>query len=644
MALGATLTDGGCAFAVYVDPAPDGVTLWLVDSNGADVVNRVDLQPGADEGVWQADVPGVAHGQRYGYRIHRPDDPTGVGADDGPLLLDPYARAFAPTSSAQPRRLHSMVIAPTGPPDPCRRRPLADTVIYETHVKGITRLRADVNAAARGTFRGLASPTMTGYLRNLGVTAVELMPVHQFVSEQFLLDDGITDYWGYASVGFFAPHGAYSAAGPLGGQVAEFKAMVSALHQVGIEVILDVVFNHTGEGGPTAPPLSFRGLANGVYYWLDPAAPGKYVDVTGTGNTLDAKHPRVIDLIIDSLTYWVDEMGVDGFRFDEAGALAREEGGFEGGSSPFCRRVQAFADQYENLKLIAEPWDLSLDHGRLGGFPDGWREWNAEFRDGVPAFWNRSIGLKWPGGAGLGDWLTGSADVFTDRAPLASVNFAACHDGLTAADKVALAADMAFSSDLAINTEALETSIFDRRRRRQRNLIATVLVSQGVPMLLGGDELGRSQDGNGNAYDQDNPVSWYDWAESPAKVALQAFVTNAVKLRSDLAALRRPALLEPNDSAWYALEGQPMSQADWDDQTRHGVAFWIAGTGAGDPDVFVIMNADTTPSSFTFPSDRGGWQLRLDTSVATGTPAPGVYAPGESVAVPAETLLVATSH
>ncbi|MGH3181720.1 MAG: glycogen debranching protein GlgX, partial [Streptosporangiaceae bacterium] len=534
--LGAAPRDGGTNFAVASGVA-EGAEVCLFGENGAET--RVRL-PEYDDGVWHGFVPEIGSGQAYGFRVHGPYDAAkGLRCNPAKLLLDPYARAVrgevafgpevfdyewgnqdAPSSLDSAGHVPLSLITEPGfdwGGDAPLRRDYADTVIYEVHVKGFTMRHPDVPESLRGTYAGLAHEAVLGHLTDLGVTAVELLPVHQYVPDDFLLRRGLTNYWGYNTIGYFAPHSAYSAAvragDVIGGQVAEFKNMVRALHRAGLEVILDVVFNHTAEGGEGGPSLCFRGLDNTAYYRLNPGHPDQYYDTTGTGNSLNAGNPVALRLIMDSLRYWLTEMHVDGFRFDLATTLARQDGGFS--------RVSAFFDLVaqdpvvSQAKLIAEPWDVGqMDSYDLGEFPTLWREWNGRYRDSMRDFW-RSQKI------GLGEFATrfaGSSDLYGDdrRRPTASVNLITAHDGFTLADLVSYdskhneangesnrdGANDNRSWNSGAEGPTADPDVLALRAQRSRAMLTTLLLSFGVPMLLGGDELGRTQGGNNNAYCQ----------------------------------------------------------------------------------------------------------------------------------------------
>ncbi len=589
--LGAAPADGGTNFAVASGVA-DGVLLCLFDEAGGETrIPLVDY----DAGVWHGFVPGVGPGQRYGYRTTGPYDPgRGIRCNPAKLLLDPYARAttgpvrFGPEvlgyvegDPDRPSQLDSAGSVPRSlVVDPAfdwsdRRRPrhrYADTVVYEVHVKGFTMTHPGIPAELRGTYAGLGHDAALGHLTNLGVTAIELLPVHQNVPESFLPARGLTNYWGYNTVGFFAPHDGYSAAvraGRPGGQVTEFKAMVDALHGAGLEVILDVVFNHTAEANHLGPTLCFRGLDNPAYYHLVPGDQRFYVDTTGCGNTVNAGDPTALRLILDSLRYWLIEMRVDGFRFDLAPSLAREESGFD--------RVSAFFDLVAQdpvvctAKLFAEPWDVGqTDSYELGRFPPLWREWNGKYRDSMRDFWRSHGGL-------LGEFasrFTGSSDLFAGggRRPTASVNLITVHDGFTLNDLVSYdtkhneangesnrdGTDDNRSWNCGVEGATTDPDILALRARQRRALLATLFLSFGVPLLLGGDELGRTQQGNNNAYCQDNAITWFDW--SRVDQDLLAFTSRLIAFRRSHPVFRRRRFLagiEASQVRWYTPSGTP---------------------------------------------------------------------------------------
>jgi isoamylase len=657
--------DGGTNFAVASSVAEEA-EVCLFDAAGAET--RLKL-PDYDAGVWHGFVANVGPGQAYGFRVHGPYDAAkGLRCNPAKLLMDPYARAvrgevrFGPevfdydwADHDAPSSLDSAGHVPlslvTEPAfdwgdDAPLRRDYADTVIYEAHVKGFTMRHPDVPTELRGTYAGLGQEAVTGYLTRLGVTAVELLPVHQYVPDDFLLKRGLTNYWGYNTIGYFAPHAAYSAAvragDGAGGQIAEFKAMVKALHQAGLEVILDVVFNHTAEGGEGGPSLCFRGLDNTAYYRLNPGHPDQYYDTTGTGNSLDAGSPVALRLIMDSLRYWVTEMHVDGFRFDLAATLARQDGGFSSMSAFFDLVAQD--PVVSQAKLIAEPWDVGqMDSYNLGRFPSLWREWNGKYRDSMRDFW-RSQKI------GLGEFATrfaGSSDLYGGdgrdrRKPTASVNLITVHDGFTLVDLVSYdgkhneangesnrdGANDNRSWNSGAEGPSADPGVLALRAQRSRAMLATLLLSFGVPMLLGGDELGRSQHGNNNAYCQDNEISWLDW--SAVDTGLLSFTTSLVALRRSHPVFRRRRFLtgiEASELGWFTPAGTPMTQDCWDDGNALALGVYLDGSDAPDAgpdgqpmfddDFLVMVNGWWEPLEFTIPPDswtRPGlaWVTEID--------------------------------
>ena len=657
--LGATPAASGTNFAVTSSVA-DAVTLCLFDDAGTETqIPLVDY----DAGVWHGFIPGIGPGQAYGYRVFGPYDPSrGVLCNPAKLLLDPYARAisgevrfgpevlgYAAGDPGAPSTLDSAGHMPRGlvvdpefawADDRLPRRRYADTIIYEVHVKGFTMRHPGVPEHLRGTYAGLAHEAAVGYLVDLGVTAVELLPVHQNVPEAFLVQRGLTNYWGYNTIGYFAPHGGYSAAvraGRPGGQVDEFKAMVNALHTAGLEVLLDVVFNHTTEAGPEGPTLCFRGLDNPAYYRLQPGDPSRYVDSTGCGNSLNAGDPVALQLIMDSLRYWLTEMHVDGFRFDLAPTLGRQEGGFD--------QVSAFFDLVSQdpvtsrAKLIAEPWDVGQgDSYDLGRFPPLWREWNGKYRDSMRDFW-RSHQI------GIGEFATrfaGSADLYggARRRPTASVNLITVHDGFTLADLVAYNAkhneangesnrdgtDDNRSWNCGAEGPATDPDILELRGRQSRAMLTTLLLSFGVPLLLGGDERGRTQHGNNNAYCQDNDTTWFDWTVSDEE--LLAFTRRLIAFRKNHPVFRRRRYLAGAEAAelgWFTPAGAPMTTADWAEPAALSLAVYLDGsddpdraedgTPLVDDDFLVLFNAWWEPLDFIVPGVRDGqrWRAEIDT-------------------------------
>ncbi|MFI9201181.1 glycogen debranching protein GlgX [Streptomyces sp. NPDC053048] len=663
--LGAAWDGHGTNFAVHSSAGAYGgeVTLCLLDEDGHE--RRLPLFTDCD--VWHGYVPGTGPGQRYGFRATGPHAPErGLLFSPGTLLLDPYAKVLRPLG---PRRA-ACLVADTAfdwgddrPPDTHWSR----TVLYETHVKGITATHPEVPPALRGTYAGLAHPAVTGHLTGLGVTAVELMPVHHFLSEQSLLDRGLTNYWGYSTIGFFAPHAAYSASGDRGEQVTEFKRMVAALHTAGLEVILDVVYNHSAEGGPDDPALSLRGLGNEVYYRLDPADPSRYADTTGTRNTLDAGRPEVMRLVLDSLRYWVTEMHVDGFRFDLAAALARRYGSVDRLAAFFQLLFQD--PVLRRTKLIAEPWDVGApDSYQAGNFPAGWAEWNDRCRDTLRDFWRGR-----PAVADLARRITGSADLYAPgrRGPDASVNFVTCHDGKTLTDLVTYerkhndangennhdGTNDDHAANYGVEGPSDDPALVALRDRQRRNLLATLALSQGVTMLCGGDELGRTQLGNNNAYCQDNAVSWYDWSSAQAPFA--DFVRRALALQRDHPALRRRSFLtgsgSPADIAWFDRDGHPMTVERWQDPGTRFLGYLLSGnrtdplTPEGAPqrddDILVLLNAGPDPAGFTAPGRPDAvYRVVLDTASQDGAPAAGdTMRTGDLRTVPGRTVVVAVA-
>ena len=614
-ALGAVCDSAGISFAVFSSLA-EGVDLCLFDDGGAET--RVPLE--LDEGfIWRGRAEGVSPGVRYGFRVRGPYDPgSGARCNPAKLLLDPYARAISGAVrfdealggdndvDSAPFMPRSVVYASqfdwSG-----ERRPdtsLADSVIYELHVKGHTHLHPEVPAELRGTYRGLAHPAVTEHLRSLGVTAVELLPVHQFVHDRFLLARGLRNYWGYQSIGYFAPHNEYGCADDGGGQVEDFKAMVYGLHEAGLQVILDVVYNHTAEGAQDGPTLCFRGLDNVAYYRLEDDR-SSYVDDTGVGNTLDSHNPQTLRLIMDSLRYWVQEMHVDGFRFDLAVALGRGADAFDTHSA-FLEAVGQDPVLAE-VKLIAEPWDIGAGGYEVGDFPPGWSEWNGRYRDTARDFWRGTEST-------LGDFatrVTGSADLYGHgRRPTASVNIVTVHDGFTLADLVSYDAkhNEANGEDNRDGTDdnrswncGAEGPTDDRqinalRARQRRNLLATLMLSEGVPLLLGGDELGRTQQGNNNAYCQDSEISWTDWSLRGTDADLSTFVATLIGLRRRSPLLASGRFTTGGEIVWFAPDGQFMTPPDWQQPYARAVGLGNAQGRAG-----VLINAWWEPLQFTLP-------------------------------------------
>lgn len=653
--LGATVTPDGVNIAVFAGHA-ERVELCVFDG---DSETRYDL-PGLTRGVWHGLLPGASAGLVYGLRVHGAWDPTaGLRHNPAKLLLDPYARQvvgeltwddalFGHTRGTKGGRLRAdprdsapfvpkaVVVADPAPPRPGPRIPWRDTVVYEAHVKGLSKTHPDVPHALRGTYAGLASAPILEHLLGLGVTSVELMPVHLAVSEERLVRQGLVNYWGYGTLGFFAPDPRL-AADPANAP-AEFAAMVDALHEAGLEVFLDVVYNHTIEGGADGPTLSLRGLDNVAYYRLDPRGSDRYVDWTGCGNTLDLRHPATLRLVLDSLRHWVTVYGIDGFRFDLAPALLRQSDHV----APAGRFVAALQQDpvLSQVKLIAEPWDLGPDGYSLGRFPPGWVEWNDRFRNTARHFWRGERGHI----PDLASRLAGSADLFgratrdasQHRGPQASINYVACHDGFTLADLTswtrkrneANGEDNRDGTDANIACNWGEEGPTDHpgvlllRGRARRNLLATALLAQGVPMIGHGDELGRSQGGNNNAYCQDNPVSWIDWSRADEEQI--AFVAHALALRAANPVLRQIRHFSPLEDtvSWLKPTGGSMNGGDWDRGGNGTTSFGmlLAADHLDDDDARVallLVNASEDERDFVLPwaDDRTArWRVRLDTA------------------------------
>ena len=660
--LGATVVDGGVNFAVSSTVA-EGVTVCLFDDQGHETQIELDDY---DAGVWNGVVPDIGPGQAYGYRVQGPWDPAnGLRCNPRKVLLDPYARAVRGSVTygkalaghdvddpSQPSELDSAPFVPRSlvvdhagydwEGDTQLRRRSVDSVVYEVHVRGFTARHPDIPPEIRGSYAGLAHEAATGYLRDLGVTAVELLPVHEYVPEGFLITRGLTNYWGYNSVGFFAPHQGYSAAvrggHATGGQVNEFKDMVKALHRAGIEVILDVVYNHTAEGNESGPTLSFRGLDNAMYYRLVEDDASQYYDTTGTGNSLNASNPATLRLIMDSLRYWMSEMHVDGFRFDLAATLGREGDDRFDQYSAFFETI-AQDPVIGQAKLIAEPWDVGQgDSYDLGQFPAEWREWNGRYRDFMRDFWrSKNVGV-----AEFATRFSGSSDLYGSarRRPTASVNLITVHDGFTLRDLVSYddkhnEANGEDNRDGTSDNRSWncgaegptdDQAINALRTRQSRALLSTLLLSAGLPMLLGGDELGRTQGGNNNAYCQDNEISWFDWAN--ADNDLRGYVKRVLALRREHPVFRRKRFLtgtEASELGWYSCAGGPVTEEQWADPTMHAIAVYLDGTDAPDQaddgtpllddDFLILVNAYWEEVAVTIPSVRPNqqtWFVELD--------------------------------
>ncbi|AIY20016.2 Glycogen debranching enzyme [Pimelobacter simplex] len=580
--------------------------LCLLDDEPGGAERRLPLTE-QSLGIWHGAVPDIAPGTRYGFRVDGPDEPDeGLRFDAETLLLDPYGRAVAGTAGAA----YSVVVDPSfdwGDDSPMRRR-WRDSVIYELHVKGFTKLHDRIPEELRGTYAGLGHPVVTEYLQDLGVTAVELLPVHQFFSEPALVERGTVNYWGYNPISYFAPDASYSSAGDRGGQVTEFKEMVRSLHAAGLEVILDVVYNHTAEAGPDGPTYSFRGLDDRGFYRRVPTAEGfddTYWDVTGCGNTVNSEDPLALRLILDSLRYWVTEMHVDGFRFDLMSALTRTAGVDAIPVDMACKLLIAIGQDpvLRHVKLIAEPWDVSMDGYLVGDMPPPWVEWNDQYRDTIRDFWRGHS----DGTHAVATRLAGSSDLYADdgRSAYNSVNFITAHDGFTVRDLVSYdqkhneangednrdGTDNNRSWNHGVEGETDDPEIVALRRRQAANLMATLCLSNGVPMLTAGDERGRTQGGNNNAYCQDNEISWMDWRADDAWLDVYAVTRAALRLRREHHALRqrhwfegRPAIVGgPKDLAWLHPTGREMTDDDWWDASLHTVGMFVSGKPLREP-------------------------------------------------------------
>jgi glycogen operon protein len=657
--LGADWDGDGVNFALWSTTAT-AVSVCLFDGDGRET--RIPLDETTYH-VWHGYLPGVGPGQRYGFRVEGKYDPSrGLFHNVNKLLVDPYARAVegdfhdhpavypdcdADSAPYVPRSVVIHDAFPWGgdlPP----RVPWADTVIYELHVKGFTHQHPDIPPELRGTYAGLAHPAAIDYLTNLGVTAVELQPIHQFVSEPALQRRGKANYWGYNSIAFFAPHGAYSSR--RGNQVREFKSMVRALHAAGIEVILDVVYNHTAEAGPDGPMLSFRGIDNEAYYRLA-ADPSRYVDYTGCGNTFDPRRPFPLQLITDSLRYWITDMHVDGFRFDLASALARSLHDVDKLSSFFDTIHQD--PVISQAKLIAEPWDVGDGGYQVGEFPPLWTEWNGKYRDTVRSFWAFGDG----GVRDLAFRLSGSSDLYGDdgRLPFASINFVTAHDGFTLRDLVSYnqkhnadngeqnrdGTNDNRSYNCGYEGDPAPEQVYTLRLRQARNLLSTLLLSTGAPMLVAGDERWRTQGGNNNAYVQDNEVSWLDWSDSPDGDDLLALTRTLLALRKAHPVLRQPAFFEGRevadgdgckDLAWFHPAGREFTEANWFDTQLRSIGMYLDGRGLRhrdrrgrlimDDSFLLLLHAGDDPVRWTLPGPPwADWYVPvLDTAQPGGTP------------------------
>lgn len=687
--LGAHVGEDGTTFGLWA-PRATRVELALVDEDRTQ--DNIDMVR-TEDGVWTVQVPGVEAEQLYGYRVHGEWDPdSGMRFNPAKLLLDPYARAITggvdysgpildhteesdyemdPTDSFAAVPL-SVVVADTPPPTPIAEpRPLEDSVVYEMHLKGYTQLHPAVPEHLRGTYAGLAYPAVIEHLVGLGVTAVELLPVHHFVSEPFLIGRGLSNYWGYNTLGFFAPHAAYCSVGTTGDQVREFKEMVDALHQNGIEVILDVVYNHTGEGGHEGPTLAFRGLDHQGYYRLTDDLRNDY-DVTGCGNSVDTSMPGVLQMVLDSLRYWVTEMGVDGFRFDLVTTLLRDENHHVDQDHPFKKALRE-DPVLSQVKMIAEPWDMGPYGYQVGAFGEGWSEWNDRFRGFTRDFWRGSIN----GVQELASRLSGSPDIFEQdgRPATSSINFVTAHDGFTLRDLVTYdgkhneangednrdGSDDNRSWNCGVEGETDDPGVNALRHRQTKNMMATMLLATGVPMITAGDEIGRTQDGNNNAYCQDSPISWVHWDTQETWDDLTTLTNVLLRLRAEHPVFRRTAFrhgdevtdaqgngLGRKNLAWFGGLGGEMSTDEWNDGERRVLGMYLADD---DPErdheeafcVWVHGGAD--PVEVTLPG--GPWGESFSIMAHTG--AEGEF-PGESIAadgvltIPGRTVVVLQAH
>ncbi|KAA5543551.1 glycogen debranching protein GlgX [Adhaeribacter rhizoryzae] len=691
--LGATWDVEGVNFAIYADNAT-GVDLCLFNSITDEVESVKIRMRERSHHVWHVYVPDLMPGQLYGYRVFGPFDPeNGHRFNPNKLLIDPYAKAISGTIlwhdslfgyqmghpdedlsfndfDSAPFIPKSVVVDPNfdweGDKPP--KIPYYKSIIYETHVKGFTKLHPEIPEEIRGTYAGLAHPVTIKYLKELGITAIELMPVHQFVNDSILQDKGLANYWGYNTIGFFSPDVRYSGSGTLGGQVTEFKEMVKELHKAEIEVILDVVYNHTGEGNHMGPTLSFKGVDNAAYYRLVEDNKRFYMDYTGTGNTLNANLPSVLRLMMDSLRYWITEMHVDGFRFDLASTLARELHEVD--------RLSAFFDIIHQdpiisqVKLIAEPWDIGEGGYQVGKFPPGWAEWNGMYRDSIRDYWRGAESM-------IGEFalrFTGSPDLYQDdyRRPTASINFITAHDGFTLHDLVSYnekhnEANGEDNNDGESHNRSWncgaegptdDQNIIVLRNRQKRNFMTTLFLSQGVPMLVAGDEISRTQGGNNNAYCQDNEISWLDWAG--ADKGLLAFTKKVIHLRKNHPVFCRRRWFQGQpirginveDIAWFLPSGDEMNDEHWDQDFAKSLGVYLNGRGVHslgpkgeqiiDDSFYVIFNAAHHPMDFKLPSDKYGnqWIKVLDTRYETVDIPEETYGPGETFEVDSRSVVI----
>ena len=689
--LGSTYDGAGTNFALFSDVA-EKVELCLISAEGEET--RIELEE-VDAHIWHCYIPSIMPGQRYAYRVHGPFDPAnGKRCDPNKLLVDPYAKAFdgefdghsslfnydihdhskRNTEDSLGHTMTSVVINPffDWGADRAPRTPYNETVIYEAHVKGMTMTHPDIPEEMRGTYAALAHPAIIDYLKDLGVTAIELMPVHQFLQDDHLREKGLRNYWGYNTFGFLAPHQDYSASQKPGGAVSEFKGMVRAFHDAGIEVILDVVYNHTAEGNHMGPTICFRGIDNEAYYRLVEGDRQHYLDYTGTGNSLNVRHPHSLQLIMDSLRYWVSEMHVDGFRFDLASTLAREFHDVD--------RLSAFFDLVQQdpivsqVKLIAEPWDVGEGGYQVGNFPPQWTEWNGKYRDTIRDFWRGEPST-------LGEFasrITGSSDLYAnnDRRPTASINFVTAHDGFTLNDLVSYNEkhNMANGEDnrdgeshnrswnCGVEGPTDDERIISLRARQRRNFLTTLLLSQGTPMISHGDEMGRGQKGNNNVYCQDNRLSWVDWNQTRTNSELVEYTQFLTELRAEHPVFRRRRFLrggplgaetDDRDIAWLTYEGRVMTTDDWNFDFGKSLMVWLNGDAITEPDrrghrieddsFLLCFNAHHEDIMFQIPGTEyaHSWEVIIDTTEITGRPTrERIVEPEGELRVPARSTIV----
>lgn len=689
--LGSTYDGAGTNFALFSDVA-EKVELCLISAEGEET--RIELEE-VDAHIWHCYIPSIMPGQRYAYRVHGPFDPAnGKRCDPNKLLVDPYAKAFDGEFDGHPSLFnydihdhskrntedslgHTMTSVVINPffdwgADRAPRTPYNETVIYEAHVKGMTMTHPDIPEELRGTYAGLAHPAIIDYLKDLGVTAIELMPVHQFLQDDHLREKGLRNYWGYNTFGFLAPHQDYSASQKPGGAVSEFKGMVRAFHDAGIEVILDVVYNHTAEGNHMGPTICFRGIDNEAYYRLVEGDRQHYMDYTGTGNSLNVRHPHSLQLIMDSLRYWVSEMHVDGFRFDLASTLAREFHDVD--------RLSAFFDLVQQdpivsqVKLIAEPWDVGEGGYQVGNFPPQWTEWNGKYRDTIRDFWRGEPST-------LGEFasrITGSSDLYAnnDRRPTASINFVTAHDGFTLNDLVSYneKQNMANGEDnrdgeshnrswnCGVEGPTDDERIISLRARQRRNFLTTLLLSQGTPMISHGDEMGRGQKGNNNVYCQDNRLAWVDWNQTRTNSELVEYTQFLTELRAEHPVFRRRRFLrggplgaetDDRDIAWLTYEGRVMTTDDWNFDFGKSLMVWLNGDAITEPDrrghrieddsFLLCFNAHHEDIMFQIPGTEyaHSWEVIIDTTEITGRPTrERIVEPEGELRVPARSTIV----